>query len=430
MSNGAVVSPTMLRKVVIASVLGNAFEWFDFAVYGLFAVIIAKLYFPIGNEAASLLLTLATFGVGFAVRPLGGVLIGIYGDRMGRKKALSLTILLMAIGCGMIGLLPTYAAIGLAAPILMVLARLIQGFSAGGEFSGATTMLVEFVPQHRRGFFGSFQMCSQALAFSLGALVAYTLTQNLTPHQLQSWGWRLPFLFGILIGPVGWLIRSKVDESPEFLAYRETPKAVTQTRLRDIFRQYPREIVATLCICVVGTVSAYVFVFYLPIFAKKQLGMSTSDVNLTTFMSTAVICLLCPLAGHLSDRYGRKIVLFPAILAYGIVACILFHGLVVGPSFMTLLVTQVGVAIFMSFFWGPTPVVLTEVFPVSIRSTGAAVAYNLAVLLFGGLAPFINTWLVMTTGSNFAPIYYVEFSVLIGLAGVLLLPVAARPGTR
>jgi len=426
MSNGAVVSPTMLRKVVIASVLGNAFEWFDFAIYGLFAVMIAKLYFPAGNEAASLLLTLATFGVGFAVRPLGGVLIGIYGDRVGRKKALSLTILLMAIGCGMIGLLPTYAAIGLAAPVLMVLARLIQGFSAGGEFSGATTMLVEFVPQHRRGFFGSFQMCSQALAFSLGALVAYTLTLNLTPHELESWGWRLPFLFGILIGPVGWLIRSKVDESPEFLAYRKTPKSATPTRLRDIFRQYPKEILATLCICVVGTVSAYVFVFYLPIFAKKQLGMSTSDVNLTTFMSTAVICLLCPLAGHLSDRYGRKVVLFPAILAYGVVAHILFHGLVAAPSFMTLLTAQVGVAIFMSFFWGPTPVVLTEVFPVNIRSTGAAVAYNLAVLLFGGMAPFINTWLVMKTGSNLAPIYYVEFSVLIGLVGVLLLPVTAR----
>ena len=160
------VPPAMMRRVVIASVLGNALEWFDFAIFGLFAVIISRLFFSAESEFASLLLTLATFGVGFAVRPLGGVVLGIYGDRVGRKKALSLTILLMAVGTGLMGVLPTYAAIGIAAPILMVLARLIQGFSTGGEFSGATTMLIEFAPRRLRGFYGSFQMCSQALAFS------------------------------------------------------------------------------------------------------------------------------------------------------------------------------------------------------------------------------------------------------------------------
>lgn len=420
----------MVRKVVIASVLGNAFEWFDFAIYGLFAVIIAKLYFPAGNELASLMLTLATFGVGFAVRPLGGVLLGLYGDRVGRKKALSLTIVLMSVGTGMIGLLPTHAAIGIAAPILMVLARLIQGFSVGGEFSGATTMLVEFAPANRRGFYGSFQMCSQALAFSLGALVAYLLTVNLAPHDLEVWGWRLPFLLGILIGPVGWLIRSRVDESPEFLAYANEVKSgkiqPVNTPLKTVFRDYPRAVLSTLGISVVGTVSAYVFVFFLPIFAKKQLGISAADVNLSTFLSTAVILFFCPLAGHLSDRYGRKAVLLPAIIAYGLVAYPLFHQLVRAPSFGSLLAAQVGVSCFMSFFWGPTPVVLTEVFPVSVRSTGAAVAYNLAVLIFGGLAPFVNTWLVHVTGNNLAPIYYVEFSVLIGIAGVLVLPAAGR----
>jgi MFS transporter, MHS family, proline/betaine transporter len=428
----AKITPTraMVRKVVIASVLGNAFEWFDFAIYGLFAVTIAKLYFPAGSESVSLLLTLATFGVSFAVRPIGGVLLGLYGDRVGRKKALSVTIALMAVGTGMIGLLPTHASIGIAAPLLMVLARLIQGFSAGGEFSGATTMLIEFAPVNRRGFYGSFQMCSQALAFSLGALVAYLLTVNMSPHDLEAWGWRLPFLTGILIGPVGWLIRARVDESPEFLAYANkvghSEQSAVKAPLKTLLRDYPRAGLASICVAVVGTVSAYVFVFFLPIFAKNQLAIAAADVNLSTCLSTVVILFFCPIAGHLSDRYGRKLVLLPAIAAYGLTAYPLFHTLISAPSFRSLLEVQLGVSLLMSFFWGPTPIVLTEIFPVSVRSTGAAVTYNLAVLIFGGLAPFVNVWLVHATGSNLAPIYYVEASVVIGIAGVLLLPSSVR----
>lgn len=420
------VSPQMMRRVVAASVVGNAFEWFDFAIYGIFAVTIAKLFFPADNPAASLLLTLATFGVGFAVRPIGGVLLGMYGDRVGRKKALSVTILLMAIGTGVIGFLPTYAAIGIAAPILMVLARLIQGVSAGGEFSGATTMLVEFSPPHRRGFFGSFQMSTQALAFSFGALVAYLLTRNLDPQQMDTWGWRLPFIFGILVGPVGWLIRSRVDESPEFLAYLRARSGNHQkpakVSLSHLLRNYPRELAASIAVCIVGTVSAYIFIFFVPIFAKSKLGISATDANLATFIGTAVILLLCPLAGHLSDRWGRRAVVLPAILVYGFVAFFLLRNLIDAPSFGSLLLLQIGVSAVMSFFWGPMPIILTEVFPVEMRSTGSAFTYNMAVLLFGGLAPFINTWLVQATGSNFAPIYYVEFSVLLGVLGMLLLP--------
>lgn len=431
MTETPVAPPEVVRKVVIASILGNAFEWFDFAIYGLFAATIAQLYFPAGDALASLMLTLATFGVGFAVRPLGGVLLGMYGDRAGRKKALSATIVLMAIGTGMIGLLPTYAAIGIAAPVLMVLARLIQGISAGGEFSGATTMLVEFAPKNRRGFFGSFQMCSQALAFSLGAAVAYMLTTSLDAEQLRSWGWRLPFLFGILIGPVGWVIRSKVDESPEFLAYCRTDQSgstpAARTPLRDILKKYPREMIASTGICVVGTVSAYVFVFFLPIFAKQQLGIAPADANLATFMGTAVILLICPFAGYLSDRYGRRAVLLPGMLGYGLAAWFSFQHLVAFPSFQSLVALQLAVSFFMSFIWAPVPIVLTEVFPVGVRSTGAALTYNVAVLVFGGLAPFINTWLVKMTGSNIAPLYYVLFSIVIGVLSVILLPQPSNP---
>jgi MFS transporter, MHS family, proline/betaine transporter len=426
MSGAQMPSQAMVRKVVFASILGNAFEWFDFAIYGLFAVMIAHLYFPSGDALASLMLTLGTFGVGFAVRPLGGVLLGLYGDRVGRKKALSITITLMALGTGMIGVLPTYAAIGVAAPVLMVLARMIQGISAGGEFSGATTMLVEFAPANRRGFFGSFQMCSQALAFSLGAAVTYLLTTHLSAAQLESWGWRLPFLAGILIGPVGWIIRSRVDESPEFLAYARKAangsEKAARTPLRDVLKKYPRAMIASTGICVVGTVSAYVFVFFLPIFARQRLGIAAADANLATFVGTAVILVCCPFAGYLSDRYGRKAVLLPGMLGYGVAAWWLFHYFIAAPSFQSLLLLQVGVSFFMSFIWAPVPIVLTEVFPVGVRSTGAALTYNVAVLLFGGLAPFINTWLVKVTGSNAAPLYYVLFSIVAGIVGTLMLP--------
>lgn len=419
-------APEMVRKVVIASVVGNAFEWFDFAIYGLFAGTISELYFPSGNAWASLMLALVTFGVGFAVRPIGGVLIGIYGDRVGRKKALSLTIALMALGTGMMGLLPTYASIGLAAPLLLVLARLLQGVSAGGEFGGATTMLVEFAPANRRGLFASFQMCSQALAFAIGAAVAYLMVRYLDPFELRAWGWRLPFLFGILVGPVGWWLRSRVDESPVFADYlRNTYRSDHQPAvkpIRTLLTLHTRQLVASTFVCIVGTVSAYIFVFFVPILAKQRLGLDSADVNLCTFLSTVVILLVCPFAGFLSDRYGRKKVLIPAILFYALTVSFLFPRFVAAPSLSSLLTLQLGASLSMSFIWGPVPIALTEGFPVAVRSTGAALAYNIAVLLFGGLAPAINTWLVKITGSNLAPLYYVLFSASVGLVGAILLP--------
>lgn len=419
-------APAMVRKVVIASVVGNAFEWFDFAIYGLFAGTISDLYFPSGNALASLMLALLTFGVGFAVRPIGGVLIGMYGDRVGRKKALSLTIALMAVGTGMMGLLPTYASIGLAAPLLLVLARLLQGVSAGGEFGGATTMLVEFAPVNRRGLFASFQMCSQALAFAIGAAVAYMMVRYLDPFQLRAWGWRIPFLFGVLVGPVGWWLRSRVDESPVFEEYlRNTYRSDHQPAtkpIRALLTLHTRQLVAATFVCIVGTVSAYIFVFFVPILAKQRLGLNSADVNLCTFLSTVVILFVCPFAGCLSDRHGRKKVLIPAILFYALTVSFLFPRFVAAPSLASLLTLQLGASLSMSFIWGAVPIALTEGFPVAVRSTGAALAYNIAVLLFGGLAPAINTWLVKITGSNLAPLYYVLFSASVGLVGAMLLP--------
>jgi MFS transporter, MHS family, proline/betaine transporter len=419
-------SPAMIRRVVLASVVGNAFEWFDFVIYGVFATTIAKLYFPAADALSSLSLTLATFGVGFAVRPLGGVLLSMYGDRVGRRQALLLTITLMALGTGMIGLMPTYAAIGLGAPILIMVARMIQGISAGAEFSVATTILVEFAPARCRGFLGSFQMCAQALATSCGAAVSWWLSSHLDSAQFESWGWRLPFLWGVLVGPVGWVIRTTIDESPEFLAYvrsiARAPKHASDVSVKRLLEHHARAVFSGMGFCVVGTVSAFVFNIFLPIFAKQKLGIAASDASYSTFVGTAILVLLCPLTGYLSDRLGRTIILQIGVLGYGLTAWLLFHRFVAHPSFLTLLELQVGVAIFMSFIWGPAPIALTEIFPVGFRSTGMALTYNLSVMIFGGGAPFINTWLVKLTGSNLVPIYYVAFSVVIGFAGVCLMP--------
>ena len=231
---------------------------------------------------------------------------------------------------------------------------------------------------------------------------------------------------------MGWIIRTHLDESPEFQAYASTRSRAARPGVReslaDLFGNHPRAILSTMGVCIVGTVSAYVFVFFMPIFAKKQMGLPITDVNLATFFATAVLVVCCPLSGYLSDRFGRRAVFVPGIIAYGIAAYALFAHFVQSPSYESFLLAQVVIAFFMSFFWGPTPVAMTEVFPVGVRSTGASITYNVAVLLFGGLAPLYNTWLVQATGSDMAPIYYVMVSVVIGVAGALALPAAgARP---
>lgn len=411
----------MRRRVVVASTLGNAFEWFDYAIFGMFAPIISKLFFPASNEVNSMLLTFATFAVAFAMRPLSGILFGLYADRLGRKRALTLMIIMMAIGTGMIGLLPTYAAIGIAAPLLMVIARLIQGISVGGEFSNATAMLVEYSPKNRRGYYGSFQMVSQALGFTVGALLAYLATAYASPAALESWGWRVPFILGILIGPFGYWLRSNIDETPEFQRYLQSRQKPANTPLQELFTNHLRELVVGFCIVVMGTVSYYVMLLYIPIYAVRQLGMPMSGAQLSSVLSTALIVIFCPLAGSLSDRIGRRTILLPATIIYVIVVWTAVHYLLAAPSLGGLILAQMATSLVMAFIWGPTPVVLMELFPVGVRSTGVGLIYNFAVAIFGGLAPFAITWLIAATGDKMSPVYYVAISGAVGLLGLLLL---------
>ncbi|SPB18249.1 membrane protein [Caballeronia novacaledonica] len=420
-TSGPSIDTRARRRAIVSSVIGNGLEWFDFGIYSSFSIIISRLMFPPQSGTATMLVAFASFGLAFIVRPVGGVLMGIYADRAGRKAALSAIIMMMSVGTLLIGITPSFASIGIAASVIVVGARMLQGFSAGGEFASATAMLLEYAPRGRRNLIGSFQACSQALSFALGGAVAYLLLHNLTPASLDSWGWRLPFLFGALIGPVGYYIRSRVDESPEFVALIEQRRHVRAERLSllQIVQRFPRELLGTLGIVAVCTTSSYVGLIYIPLFAGGQLGLDPSAGQLGMLAGALVLLVMCPFTGMLADRYGRRRVMAPAMLAYGVLAWPLLASLVNAPSTMNLIRFELVSAMLMSFFWGPSAAALAEAFPVQIRSTGMAIVYNVGAMCFGGLAPLINAWLTRVTGDRLAPAWYIAASVVLGTLGVL-----------
>jgi MHS family proline/betaine transporter-like MFS transporter len=411
----------MRRRVVVSSTIGNALEWFDFTVFGLFAGVLGRLFFPADNPSSSLLLTFATFGIAFAARPLGGLVFGLYADRHGRKKALVVMITLMAFGTGLLGFLPTYGAIGIAAPLLLLLARLIQGFSAGGEFGSASAMLIEFAPSGRRGYYGSFQMVSQSVAFTIGAAMAVTLNLSLSPGDFASWGWRVPFILGILIGPIGWYLRQKCDESPEFKAYlaenAATAQPKTQAKLRDLFSDHPRELIASFCLIAAGTSFNYVGSVFLPSYAVAELKLPLFNAQMGVLLVNLGVAGLAVVFGALSDRIGRRAVIMPAMLVFCVMFYVMLERLVDAPTATNLWQLQL-MGFLLGAVAGPMPVFMTEIFPIGVRSTGASLMYNFAVMFFGGLAPFINTWLVQATGNKAAPVYYIFFAGAVGLIGL------------
>jgi len=409
---------------IAAAVIGNALEWYDFIVFGFFAVIISKLFFPADSQYASLLLTTATFGVGFFMRPVGGIVLGIYSDRKGRKAALLMVIALMTVAIALIAFAPTYAAIGVGAPLLIVLARLLQGFSAGGEFASATSFLIESAPPHRRGYYGSWQMVGQGLAVLLGAILGTVLTHNLAPDSLDAWGWRIPFLFGLIIGPLGLYLRRNLDETDAFLqssqnsASRHTAASVLASRIK--------EILICLGLVVSGTISFYVILIYIPTFARTQLHLSLDQAFLAQSIGLACECVLIPIFGLLSDYVGRKPILIVALILDLAVTYPLFAWVSADPSFSSLLTMQIILCSLFGMFNGPISTALAEQFPTSVRSTGLAIGYNVAVMLFGGFAQFFVTWLIQATGTPIAPAFYLMFGAAVGLLTALFLTERAR----
>jgi MHS family proline/betaine transporter-like MFS transporter len=393
------------RAAIIAGVIGNVLEWYDFAVYGFFVPVISRLFFPASSPLTSLLLTFSVFGVGFAMRPIGSVIFGVYGDRHGRRKALSAVVGLMALATLAVGLLPTYNQAGLLAPILLVLARLLQGLSSGGEWGGAAAYLVEFAPARKRGFIGSWQQASVGCGFLLGALSAALLNSALSPEALMSWGWRLPFLAGILLGVVGAYMRLRLNDTPKFTALEHQDK-IAAAPLREAFTTYRKATLIAFGLTLHNAVAYYVVLVYMTTYLTTVIKMQRSVVLWIGTICLAIFVILVPFMGKLSDRVGRRPMFIFSAVGYLILAYPLFMMASTGSVALAFLAELVFVVL-LSVYAGAGPALYAELFPTRVRYTALSVGYNIPVAIFGGFAPFIATGLIGLTGSIVSPALYV-----------------------
>ena len=401
-----------LTKVIVAASLGNAIEWFDFLLYGYFAVTIAKVFFPTGNETVSLLLTLGTFSVSFLVRPIGAVVIGAYTDRRGRRAGLTLSIMLMVIGTTMTALTPGYAAIGLAAPILMLVARLLQGFSVGGEFGSAVTFLAEQTPS-RKGFVASWQWASTGITNFLASGFGLVLASLLSPEQLSGWGWRIPFLFGLLVGPAGLYIRRRLDETPEYVEIKPT-----RTPVRDMLRAHPLEALLAVGISAISNSSAYI-ILYIPTYAIKELHLPQATGFTATLIGAVILGVASPFAGHLSDKLGRTGLLKFTAWLFLLTTYPIFFLMVAFPSLATAVLAAGWLSLVKAGYSGVLPSQLAELFPTPVRGIGVALNFAVAVTIFGGFTPFAATSLIAMTGNRLSPSFWIMFTAALSLIALV-----------
>jgi len=400
---------TQTRRAVSAAVIGNVLEWYDFAVYAFVAGYLARKFFPPGDEVTALLSTFLAYGLGFVARPLGGIILGRLGDTHGRKTALLITIALMAIGTVLIGILPTYAAIGIAAPLLLVVARLLQGFSAGGEWGSSTAYIVEWAPPGQRGWYGSFQQTSVVAGLLLGSGIAALFNTILTPEQMDAWGWRVPFLLGGILGPVGLWMRRTIDETPAYKRAAAAPPAAATTDSSINWLMAARAFGFTI----VWTVCFYVLLNYMPTYTQKYLKLSASAALWSNTIGLLALLLFIPIFGRLSDKIGRKPLLLACCVAYIVLPYPIFSYLLGGASYTSLIMVQILFAILIAMFSGPGPAAIAEIFPTRTRSTWMTSGYALAVAIFGGFAPFISVWLIDRFNSPLAHTFYLIAAAIV-----------------
>ena len=430
-SGQGLYSPSMRRRVIAGTTIGNALEFFDFTVFSFLMLVIGPLFFPEASSYGQLLLTTATFGVGFLMRPVGGMLIGSYADRHGRRAAMALTLWLMGAGCALIAAAPTYAQMGVTGPVMMVLARLIQGFAAGGEVGVSTTLLVEHSPASKRGFYSSWQFGSQCLGVMLGALVVTLLTAALSPEQMQAWGWRLPFVIGILTVPVGAYIRRNLEETLAPVAAGvvgpEAGRAGTGHQpLRRVFTEHKVVVLKGVLLVIGGMVSAQIISFYMPAYANRELGLPATSTLSASVVVGAIGFLTAPFIGMLADRVGRKRVIFWSRAATVAVLLPSFHWLVSAPSTGRLMGVIAVLGLLLALQTTPVITMLPELFPKAVRATGMSVVYGAGISVFGGFAQFFLTWFLHVTGSPMAPAWYLMATV--ALSTVALFWIRDRTG--
>jgi MFS transporter, MHS family, citrate/tricarballylate:H+ symporter len=396
---------------------GNFLEMFDFFLFGFYASHIAKAFFPASNEFASLLLTFMTFGAGFLMRPLGAIFLGAYVDRVGRRQGLIVTLSIMAMGTVLIAFVPTYATIGLLAPTLVLIGRLLQGFSAGVELGGVSVYLSEMATPGNKGFYVSWQSGSQQVAIIVAALIGYVLNKTLTPAEIGEWGWRIPFFIGCLIVPFIFVIRRSLEETQAFLARTHRPT------VSEIFRSIVANweiVLAGMLLVVMTTVSFYLITVYTPTFGKSVLNLPEIDGLIVTLCVGISNLFWLPVMGAASDRIGRKPVLVTFTLLTILTAYPALSWLVAGPTFGKMLAVELWLSFLYASYNGAMVVALTEIVPASARTAGFSLAYSLATALFGGFTAAVSTVLIEYTGDKAAPGWWMTFAAVCGLTATLM----------
>lgn len=406
-----------LKKVAIASFIGNFVEWFDYASYGYLAAIITVVFFPQNSPISGLLATFGVFALSFIVRPLGGVIWGHYGDKIGRKKALSLSIIIMSLATFLIAFLPTFEQVGLWAPALLLLVRLVQGFSASGEYAGASAFLAEYAPDKKRGFYTSIVPASTAAGLLLGSLFVTVMHAVLSVEQMQSFGWRLPFLLAAPLGLIGRYIRIKLEDSPKFKELEQSHQ-VSDVPVKLLFTTHRRAFIIAIGVTMLNAVGFYTILSYMPTYLSVELKVSESDSFLATTIALAAYIGLIFMMGKLSDIFGRKTMLVAASLFFIFLTVPLFSYLG-SAGLVGIILIQIAFGAMLTMNDGTLPCFLSEIFPTKIRYSGFALSFNLANAVFGGTAPLVATWLIQTTGNKLAPAWYLVAAALIAMVAML-----------
>ncbi|MDK2743441.1 MAG: MFS transporter [Nitrospira sp. BO4] len=402
-----------LRKTVLAGAVGNVLEWYDFALFGYFAPVLSLLFFPSSDPSLSLIATFSVFAVGFLARPLGALLFGYWGDTRGRREALAWSILLMALPTCLVGMLPTYAQIGLAAPLALTALRFLQGLSVGGEFTGSVTFLVEHAAPAERGYIGSWAGFSAQIGALLGSGIGTVAAASLTHEALQEWGWRIPFLSGSLIALVGWYLRRRIPESPAFERLQQTG-SVSSSPARELLLSHRAPLLQVIGLVLLHGVAFYMFYVFLPTYLTRVTDLPMSTTLTINTVCMALLAVLIPVMGKVSDRVGHRWILAggAAGLALGTVPFFLWLS---SGQIALIIAAQTLITVFVAAYMGPFFAIVATLFPVSRRYTGLSLSYNIAAALFGGTAPLLATILIERSGNVLAPGWYVSLCAILSL---------------
>lgn len=420
-----IVDERNVRRAIGATAMGNTMEWFDFGIYSYLAVVLGKVFFSDGGQSG-LIYSLAAFAVAFLVRPFGGLFFGMLGDRIGRRGVLATTIIMMAAATFSIGLIPSRESIGIWSPVLLYAARLVQGFSTGGEYSGASTFVTEHSPDRTRGFLASFLECGTITGFIMGAALVTGLTAALGDVAMESWGWRVPFLIAGPLGIIGLFLRLRIAETPAFAEIAEQAQTRSAgSRLHDIVVGHRRVFLLCMALVLALNVTNYLVLTYMPNYLSGTLRYDTTHSLFLNLLTMLAMLAVIPLVGRLGDRIGRRPVLVAACIGYLVLSWPALW-LVQQGNVSTILAGLLILGLCQTLFIGTTPATLPAMFPTAIRYGGMGIAYNVSASLFGGSAPLIAESLVRLTGDQYMPAYYAMLAALIGLVAVLLMRETSR----